>query len=824
MRQSNKKDSVILSLNMAWNGKMCVVFGDLYKFCYFCREIVYAVLETSRCGGNHMEFNHLYYYFRKFVNIIFPNIMKRFSLSSIFLLVGFYCCAQTAFEKRISDLGFSEIVTDWSDSAEINIPKPKCAYVNVTGINNLPQNSKILKGWMEVYDGNGNYFKKRIMTTIQGKSTTTWPKKNFKVDFCEDEWIGDATTTFTIGDWVDQESYHFKAFYLDYFRGVGIVGYSAYQALSRDRGEYGWIWERAADYIKKPDLRARCYPDGFPCVVYLNGEFNGIYCWQLKKHRKNMNQKKNTLEHIHLDGSLANKTLFRGVVKWGSVEVRNPKNLYDMSGNPYDSDKRTELIDETSPYFDIETDDEQTKERKQNTAKVKSMIARLSRYAAELAEMQNNGASLSEMRAAIEERFDVPSLIDYIIHNLLTNNMDGCERNFQCFTYDGIKWFIAPYDLDGTFGYHCTIPMISLPTNYVMGSLGSKSFASQDPMSWAYNYFKQDMYAEIRNKGLLSAENISSLFDNWYYSFGEDNYRMEYEKWPQSPPNLEDIPNDGWVQDLPYSYAKYSKAPDYSPDVEYHEGDQCRATCRVWKATKTVKGVYPYKQVGTKDSLERIYSWVKIHVETLDAYMKYKFESTIRSYTLEVSNAGWATVCVPFQFSVPEGMKLYAVTGRDEDGRLEVTEVASPEANKPYLVEALPGSYFLTGYTEEADEYADDYLRNGLLQGCYAEKYIPQGNYVLQNHNGTTGFYKVSKDGLMKISPNRAYLRVDSEDLEADEFTLDGGDVTIARQMNAEDSQIVGIFDMGGQRQDKLRKGLNLVRYSDGTTIKMMKR
>ena len=273
---------------------------------------------------------------------------------------------------------------------------------------------------------------------------------------------------------------------------------------------------------------------------------------------------------------------------------------------------------------------------------------------------------------------------------------------------------------------------------------------------------------------------------------------------------------------MPYSYAKYSHAPDYSPDVEYHEGDQCRAMCRVWKATKTVKGVYPYLQVGTKDSLERIYSWVKIHVETLDAYMKYKFESTIRSYTLEVSSAGWATVCVPFQFSIPEGMRLFAVTGRDDNGRLEMSEVTTPEANKPYLVEALPGSYFLTGYTEEADEYADDYLRNGLLQGCYAEKYIPQGNYVLQNHNGTTGFYKVSKDGSVKIGPNRAYLTIGDDELAADEYTLDGGDVTIAHQMNVEESQIVGIFDMGGQRRETLRPGLNLVRYSDGTTIKVM--
>ena len=119
---------------------------------------------------------------------------------------------------------------------------------------------------------------------------------------------------------------------------------------------------------------------------------------------------------------------------------------------------------------------------------------------------------------------------------------------------------------------------------------------------------------------------------------------------------------------------------------------------------------------------------------------------------------------------------------------------------------------------------SDSYLRNGLLQGCYVERFVPRGCYVLQNHNGTKGFYRVSEDGSVKIGPNRAYLTIDGEDLAADEYSLDGGDVTIVRQMNAEDSQIVGIFDMGGQRQDKLRKGLNLVRYSDGTTIKMMKR
>ena len=198
---------------------------------------------------------------------------NRLLLFSIVLSVCSFGLAQTPFEQRISELGLSEVTTDWSDSAEINIPKPKCAYVNITGIASMPKSNKDLKAWMEVYDGNGNYFKKRIITNRQGKSTTQWPKKNFKVDFCEDEWIGDATTTMTIGDWVDQDSYHFKAFYLDYFKGTGIVGYYAYQSLNRDRGEYGWIWERAAENIKKPDPRARCYPDAFPCVVYHNGDF-----------------------------------------------------------------------------------------------------------------------------------------------------------------------------------------------------------------------------------------------------------------------------------------------------------------------------------------------------------------------------------------------------------------------------------------------------------------------------------------------------------------------------------------------------------------------
>ena len=138
-----------------------------------------------------------------------------------FFFKGF---SQTPFEQRISELGLSEVTTDWSDSAEIRMPKPKCAYVNVTGITTIPAKGKPVKGWLEVYDGNGNYFKKRVFMDGQGRTSRTKPKKNFEIDFCDDLWINDSTPDIYFGNWVGQDSYHFKAFHDDFFKADQSAG------------------------------------------------------------------------------------------------------------------------------------------------------------------------------------------------------------------------------------------------------------------------------------------------------------------------------------------------------------------------------------------------------------------------------------------------------------------------------------------------------------------------------------------------------------------------------------------------------------------------
>lgn len=745
--------------------------------------------------------------------------------SLFFILAPLSVLSQSTFSEKLEELGInSSNVKDWSDSTEITLPMPTCAYVNITGISQLPpKKTSNYKAWLEIYDGQGNYFKKRILISLQGRSSTSYAKKNYKADFCNDEWLAEDTPDITFGNWVDQDGFHFKAFYFDLYRGLPIMGYYLYDLISSGRGEYGRIWERAN--IKKPDVNALCHPDAFPCVMYFNNEFYGLYAWQLKKHRKNYNMKKHTAEHIHVDGAMVSQaTLFGGTIDWSRIELRNPKDLYCMDGTVYSDENQKEIIDETSPYFDLASDDADTKKNKQMTLQVKNYLHLLGDHYHYLDSMATAGASTAEMRAAVEERFDVPGLIDYIIHNLLTCNSDGLIRNFQWHTWDGMKWTVSPYDLDGCFGYSSDGQTLYLPGYYTTHLLKNRSVSLTTPLGWAYKYFRQDIYdhyAFLRDNGYLNPAIVASLFDDWYQRFGYNNYQDEWTRWPGSFCLKETICNEPWEL-CEFGQPEYGKLTEYNASVLYHTGDKCKLKHRIFRAKADVQGVRPYKQIGAKDSLERIYSYMQVHMAAVDSWMKYKFTPQLTSYSLDISAAGWTTLCLPFRADVPDGLEFYTVERIGSDGHLVMTQVANPEAHKPYLVKGPQGKYVVTGITEDEEGNGEDYLRNGILKGCYTERYVPQGGYVLQNHNGKVAFYRVKANSNIRIGAYRAWISTD-EDANSlpGLFSLGEASTTDIIQHEIQ-SETPTIYDTNGRRVDNLRKGVNILKYSNGHTQKVV--
>lgn len=182
------------------------------------------------------------------------------------------------------------------------------------------------------------------------------------------------------------------------------------------------------------------------------------------------------------------------------------------------------------------------------------------------------------------------------------------------------------------------------------------------------------------------------------------------------------------------------------------------------------------------------------------------------SISVGAPDGGYATTMVPFAVAeLPDGLKAYTCN-KVEGEVLTLEEVTALEANKPYIVEGT--STEVTGYAKgTALTYTE-----GLLTGVYAGTNAPTDSYVLQDHDGVVGFYKVG-DAAITVPANRAYVPSQSAGVRAFFFPGTTTGITALQMLLDGNSEI---YDMNGVRTQQLQKGMNIIRTQDGTTRKIM--
>ena len=501
--------------------------------------------------------------------------------------------AMTEFQQALKAAGFQPGSSgDYTDKDSMYIPEPRLAHLNIItdfDLTALTKSSDV-KCRVEFTDGAGNYFKKWIILNGQGRSSLQFLKKGLGADFFNedpnsDDFDEDNVFSMKFGDWVPQDSFHIKSYYTDWPRCTSPVVYKLTDEVVRTRGvmndrpykkyyvgEYSDAANANAqsDLDKNMETGARCFPDGFPVIVYQNGEFWGVNSWQLKKHRDNYAQSKKKATHIHLDGDMGishwNEVtppqptpwipfwLWNGTINWdvycsgkAGIETRNPKNLYCIDGKKYDADTHDAEIITTATAEEwiaagkiIPTDkpiDNTLADYLRTTGKVRKSIEDLTTYVPTINQMISNGATAEEIRATIEDMFDVNSFIDFILIGNVCGNNDAWDNNGQIVTWgkleesDRLNWSVNMYDCDITFGCQWDGLVASAANNSRLGSTYPlyKIF-------WDY-YFDElkARYHELRDKDIFDAEHITQLFRSWMDRVGYDNYAKEYEKWNESP-------------------------------------------------------------------------------------------------------------------------------------------------------------------------------------------------------------------------------------------------------------------------------------------------
>ena len=205
-----------------------------------------------------------------------------------------------------------------------------------------------------------------------------------------------------------------------------------------------------------------------------------------------------------------------------------------------------------------------------------------------------------------------------------------------------------------------------------------------------------------------------------------------------------------------------------------------------------------------------------IYTDTGISNEEFAFElATEHSVTLNVSSAGWATLILPFNAEIPEGVTVYGSEMIDGD-LLKLSEAGSIVANTPYLVNGTEGTYKFSGYgLADKDVYED---ANGFV-GTYVDYATKVGDYVLQKQVNSVAFYIVGESAQPTVKPYRCYLTVPASEIKAF-FIFDDG-ATGINGVDAADAEIEAIYTVNGVKVNSLQKGLNIVKMSNGKTQKV---
>lgn len=570
-------------------------------------------------------------------------VEKNFSLSSN---------AVRSFQKSLNANINSMGTGDWSDyisedgDKPLVLPIPRLAKVNF--IVNYPLENLSKAGRddaiqginydvpceIEYYDNFGNHFKKPCLISAQGSSTMNDPQKNLSIDLFDSEVNGDALGI-KFGNWVVQDSFHIKAFYKDITKSIQPVSFAIGEEMIRFldcRGNKNHKNIISIDGIggtgnKKTDFagEALCHPDQFPVEVYRNGEFYGIMCWGIKKHRLNYTMDKDDYNTILVD-SIGHFKWTKENPSW-TMEIRNPKKLYCMDGSEYDGDNPKELIDSTSSLYDANN------EYHVKTALTKSIILDVNNVCSKV----NSASTIESKKEIFEKYFDLTNWICYNIFTELVYNQDGYVNNAQIGIYanpDGSdpKITVNIYDCDSCLGKSWSGVMWSLST--CRNVLIKENY---HPMFMALQLYWDEhveIYKKLRDNGVISEYNINNIIDNWFNRFGYASINKQLKRWP-NPPSYRTPTNvnlEYWKQVMWYNYEQ--RPEEYDDNTTYNVGDCCIVTNEsdtlsscIYQCIKSCNGIAPSTSSNTNgcfDSPYRIKSWIKDRIKFLDYYYQYQ--------------------------------------------------------------------------------------------------------------------------------------------------------------------------------------------------------
>ena len=204
----------------------------------------------------------------------------------------------------------------------------------------------------------------------------------------------------------------------------------------------------------------------------------------------------------------------------------------------------------------------------------------------------------------------------------------------------------------------------------------------------------------------------------------------------------------------------------------------------------------------------------------------------------KITSVNYGTVCLPWNAWVPEGVTVYAAETYTDKGDTRIVtlqEYKNPQGNSRKK-NVIPANTGFIIYSTTPDTYTFIYTRkkanapqSNLLSGNPEQNSVDQGDndgcvYGLANKSQGLGFYNLNSG--QNIAANCAYIVLKPQEVTQVKrvaFIFDGEDIPTAidKAESAINANATAVYGVAGEQRSALRRGINIVRMSDGTVRKV---
>ena len=293
--------------------------------------------------------------------------------------------------------------------------------------------------------------------------------------------------------------------------------------------------------------------------------------------------------------------------------------------------------------------------------------------------------------------------------------------------------------------------------------------------------------------------------NNRYIHAVDPNNLLQMDADGTSPDAIFYIPYEGRFLSYTKGYAMtgryiangYYNPSGYSTYTIDHYSDHAFGTIRIKSG-----GMFLVDDSGHTDIYDSSYgtdanrSWIAGEVTSLPVALK------------SIDNHGYASLYTPVAISsLPEGVKAYIATIDKSAERVRFTEITSIPANTGVVLYKSDCTQDAT--VDLAIGAASATTTGNVLSGVVATSALgSQEVMTMQNGSNGLGFYKYNGTNLNGF---KAYINIDATTANVKSFIFDfedDADVILSPSGEIKDE---AIYNLSGQRLNKLQKGINIV-------------